>query len=162
MRIERGRVVTLECDVRDCDGQLLDDEATVVAYLHGGHGGIFPKVEAALQGKSAGHEAALTLEPGDAFGDYDANLLRVEPREKFPETLAVGMRFEGVPGERVDEARIYTVTDIAPDTVVIDGNHPLAGERIWFRCVVNDVRAASEGELATARPLEAIPLEVQG
>jgi FKBP-type peptidyl-prolyl cis-trans isomerase SlyD len=90
---------------------------------------------------------SLTLEPDDAFGEYDAELLRVEPRERFPEAVEVGMRFEGVPGEREDEALIYTVTDVTPDTVVVDGNHPLAGERLWFRAKVSAVRAATREEL---------------
>ncbi len=140
-------MVTLAYELRDCDGKPLDEEDAELAYLHGGFGGIFPKVEAALEGKDVGEEVSLTLEPADAFGEYDAELLRVEPRERFPETLEVGMRFEGVPGEREDEARIYTVTDITRDAVVVDGNHPLAGERLWFKCAVRDVRGATPEEI---------------
>lgn len=147
MRIDRDTVVTLACELRDADGTLLEEEGTLLAYLHGGYGGIFPKVEQALHGREAGHEINVTLEPEDAFGDYDAELLRVEPRARFPETLEVGMRFEGVPGERENEARIYTVTDVAADAVVVDGNHPLAGERLWFKGTVREVRRASEEEL---------------
>ena len=147
MRIDRGTVVTLVYELKDCDGQSLDDPGSEMTYLHG-YGGIFPKVEEALQGKGAGDEASLTLEPEDAFGDYDAELLRVEPRDRFPETLEVGMRFEGVPGDREEEALLYTVTDIATDKVVVDGNHPLAGERLWFKCKVKNVRAATDEEIA--------------
>lgn len=147
MRIERGRVVTLSIELRNTDGESLEDDDAQVAYLHGGFGGIFTKVEEALEGKEVGHEASLTLEPDDAFGEYDAGLMRVEPRERFPGTLEVGMQFEGVPGDREDEARIYTVTDIAADSVVVDANHPFAGERLWFRCAVKDVRAATGEEM---------------
>ncbi|HXZ48033.1 MAG TPA: peptidylprolyl isomerase [Usitatibacter sp.] len=147
MRIERGTVVTLAYELRDAAGQPLEEEDARLAYLHG-YGDIFPKVERELQGKEVGHEMSLTLEPDDAFGEYDAELLRVEPRSRFPERLEVGMRFEGVPGEREDEALIYTVTDITPDAVVVDGNHPLAGERLWFKCAVTGVRRATEDELA--------------
>ena len=146
MPIERGKVVTLSYELRDCDGNSLDDEGAQVAYLHG-YGGIFPRVEAALEGRDVGEEVSVTLEPDDAFGDYDAQLLRVEPRDRFPEILEVGMRFEGVPGEREEEARIYTVTDIAADKVVVDANHPLAGERLWFKCSVADVRPATGEEI---------------
>ena len=146
MPIDRGKVVTLAYELRDCDGQALEDEGARLSYLHG-YGGIFPKVEEALDGKDVGEEVSLTLEPEDAFGDYDAELLRVEPRSGFPETLEVGMRFEGVPGEREDEARIYTVTDIAADKVVVDGNHPLAGERLWFKGTVAEVREATDEEI---------------
>lgn len=150
MRIEPGTVVTLAYEIRDCDGALLDEAGTEVAYLHGGYGGLFPKVEAALEGREAGFEVSLTLDPEDAFGDYDAGLLRVEPRDVFPDVIQPGMRFEGVPtdgeGGAEDTGRIYTVTDIADDAVVIDGNHPLAGERVWFKCTVREVRAATDDE----------------
>jgi len=152
MRIDPGTVVRLSYELRDADGQSLEDEGAEMEYLHGGYGGIFPKVEAALAGKEPGEEMSVTLEPEDAFGEYDAELLRVEPRERFPDALEVGMRFEGVPGEREDEALIYTVTEITGDAVVVDGNHPLAGERLWFRCSVKDVRAATPEELSHGHP----------
>jgi FKBP-type peptidyl-prolyl cis-trans isomerase SlyD len=147
MRIESGRVVRLDYELKDCDGEPVEDEGAHLEYLHGGFGGIFPKVEEALEGKDVGHEVKLTLEPEDAFGEYDAQLLRVEPRERFPREIEVGMRFEGVPGDRADEAMIYTVTDVTPDSVVVDGNHPLAGERLWFSAKVSEVRAATGEEL---------------
>jgi FKBP-type peptidyl-prolyl cis-trans isomerase SlyD len=147
-RIEGGTVVTLRYEIRDCEGEPLDEPGAQVAYLHGGYGGIFPKVEAALEGQGPGHEVALTLDPEDAFGDYDPELLRVEPREAFPDVLQPGMRFEGVPGEAsAEELRVYTVTGITDDKVVVDGNHPLAGERVWFKCVVAEVRPATPEEL---------------
>ena len=148
MRIEAGRVVRLDYELKDCDGELVEDEGAQLEYLHGGYGGIFPKVEQALEGKDVGQEIAITLEPEDAFGEYDAELLRVEPRNRFPEAIEVGMRFEGVPGDREDEALIYTVTDVTSDAVVVDGNHPLAGERLWFRGKVSEVRSATQEELA--------------
>ena len=152
MRIEAGRVVTLAYELRDCDGEPVEGEGANLLYLHGGYGNIFPKVEAALEGQEVGHELSVTLDPEDAFGDYDADLLRVEERKSFPETLEVGMQFEGVPGGEEGEARIYTVTDIAGDKVVVDANHPLAGERLWFKCSVRDVRLATPTELDHGHP----------
>ena len=151
MRIERGKVVTLAYELRDARGEALEEADASLAYLHG-YGGIFPKVETALEGQQVGHEVSLTLEPDDAFGEYDADLMRVEPRERFPDTLEVGMQFEGVPGgengeDGEGESRIYTVTDVTDDAVVVDANHPLAGERLWFKCSVQQVRAATEEEL---------------
>ncbi|HUP29112.1 MAG TPA: FKBP-type peptidyl-prolyl cis-trans isomerase, partial [Usitatibacter sp.] len=97
MQIDRGAVVTLAYELKNSEGEPLEEDDAEMAYLHG-YGGIFPKVEEALAGKQVGHEVAVTLEPEDAFGEYDAELLRVEPRDRFPETLEVGMQFEGVPG----------------------------------------------------------------
>ena len=140
-------MVKVDYELKASDGELLEDEGARLEYLHGGHGGIFPKVEEALEGREVGHEVALTLEPVDAFGEYDAGLLRVEPRERFPEAIEIGMRFEGVPGDEEDEALIYTITDITPESVVVDGNHPLAGERLWFKARVSALRAATRDEL---------------
>ena len=147
MRIERDTVVTLAYELRNADGEPLEEDNAEMAYLHGGYGGIFPKVEEALEGQEPGHSLSLTLEPEDAFGEYDADLLRVEPRNRFPDTLEVGMQFEGVPGENEGEAMIYTVTDITKESVVVDANHPYAGERLWFQCTVSDVRRATDEEI---------------
>ena len=152
MRIDRGTVVTLAYELRNADGEPLEEADATLAYLHGGFDGIFPKVEAALEGKEVGHELNITLEPDDAFGEYDAELLRVEPRNQFPEALEIGMQFEGVPGDDEDAARIYTVTDIAADKVVVDANHPYAGERVWFSCSVKEIRKATPDELRHGHP----------
>src|SRR3954464_10795987 len=147
MPISRGTVVTLQYEVRDAAGNSLEEDGATMTYLHGGYGGIFPKVEEALEGKKGGDEANLTLEPEDAYGEYDADLIRVEPRARFPAEIEVGMQFEGVPDEQDDEAMIYRVTDVTGDKVVVDANHELAGERLWFRCSVQEVRKATDEEL---------------
>ena len=147
MPIDRGTVVTLEYELKNGDGEPLEDEGAQLEYLHGGFGGIFPKAEEQLEGKDVGDEMAITLEPMDAFGEYEADLLRAEPRDRFPTVIEVGMRFEGVPGDRDDEALIYTITDITAETVVVDGNHPLAGERLWFKAKVSALRKATQDEL---------------
>jgi FKBP-type peptidyl-prolyl cis-trans isomerase SlyD len=148
MQIDKDTVVTIDYELKDSTGQSLAEEGAQVAYLHGGYDGIFAKVESELQGKVVGAELAVSLEPADAFGEYDEQLLRVEDRESFPEVLQVGMRFEGVPnGAESDGIVIYTVTDITDDKVVVDGNHPLAGERLWFYGKVTEVRKASSDEV---------------
>jgi FKBP-type peptidyl-prolyl cis-trans isomerase SlyD len=150
--IAKDTVVTLTYDLTDSDGESIEAGATL-AYLHGGYDGIFPKVEGGLVGKSVGSEFAISLDPSDAFGDYDENLIRIEPVSVFPPNLEVGMQFEGLPpGEDDDRWIIYTVTDIADGQAVVDGNHPLAGERLIFKCIVAEVRAASSEEIAHGHP----------
>ena len=145
MQIAQDTVVTLNYELRDSQGELIEKTDEPVAYLHGHHG-IFPLVEQALEGKQAGESCDVYLQPLDAFGDYDDKLVQVEPRDKFPEKLEVGMRFEG--GNDGGETVIYTVTDIADGKVVVDGNHPLAGMALRFQCTVAEVRAATEEELS--------------
>ena len=147
MMIAPDTVVSLHVHLFDLQGELIDHPEEPAQYLHGGYGDIFPKVEAALEGKGVGAQVQVRLEPEDAYGDYDQQLLRVEPRQRFPEVLEVGMRFEAALGSD-DEGVIFTVTDIAEDKVVLDGNHPLAGIGLRFDCEVVDVRRANENEIA--------------
>ncbi len=150
--VAKDTVVTLTYDLADSDGGVIESSATL-AYLHGGYDGIFPKVEEALAGKVVGGALSISLEPEDAFGEYDENLIRMEPASVFPANLEVGMQFEGVPpGEDDDRWVIYTVTDIADGQVVVDGNHPLAGERLLFKCTVADIRIATTEETSHGHP----------
>jgi FKBP-type peptidyl-prolyl cis-trans isomerase SlyD len=146
LQIEKNRVVALDYELFDADGPLIEKTEAPIEYLHGGYHGIFPLVEKALEGKRAGDRCRVRLNPEDAFGEYDAELVQVEPRDKFPDNLAVGMQFEGQAEGRHD-ALVYTVTDIAADKVVVDANHPLAGRTLDFSCAVAAVRAASAEEL---------------
>ena len=148
MKIGHDSVVSISYTLFDAQGEAIEKTDEPIVYLHGGYGNIFPLIEQALQGKGAGDTAVVKLEPEDAFGDYDEQLLRVEERNLFPEVLEVGMQFEGIPGENSGEdAEIFTVTDIADGKVVLDANHPLAGMALVFDCKVMDVRAASAEEI---------------
>jgi len=151
VKIAKNTVVALDVELADLWGNVLERSDRPVLYLHGGYDDLLPAVEAALEGKQTGAQVDLRLEPEDAFGDYDADLLRIEDRARFPETLEVGMQFEGVPGSDVAGhagAGIYRVTDIAQDKVVLDGNHPYAGLALKFACKVLDVRPATAEEIA--------------
>jgi FKBP-type peptidyl-prolyl cis-trans isomerase SlyD len=147
MEIAKNTVVGLVYELLDADGKVLEKTESPFEYLHGGYRGIFPLVEKELAGKQAGDACRVRLEPDDAFGEYDAELVHLEPRNKFPENIAVGMQFTGT-GAESGTTMIYTVTDIADDKVVVDGNHPLAGQTLQFSCTVNAVRAATAEEVA--------------
>ena len=147
MQIAKNTVVSLTYELFDADGKLIEKTDGPIEYLHGGYQGIFPLVEQVLAGKAAGDTCRVRLEPDDAFGDYDAQLVHLEPRNKFPDTIAVGMQFEGR-GVESGTSLVYTVTNIAEDKVVVDGNHPLAGKTLHFAGTVTFVRAATAEELA--------------
>ena len=148
MQIEKNTVVTIQYQVTDPDGGIVDAGEQAIVYLHGGFDDIFPKIEEALQGKQAGDAIQVKLQPDEAFGEYDADLVQIESRENFPKELQVGMQVEGAPeGADEDDFVIYRVTDIIEDKVMLDGNHPLAGLALVFSCTVSDVRAASSEEL---------------
>ena len=147
MQIAKDMVVSINYELSDSAGAMIEKTSSPISYLHGGYQGMFPAVETALDGKTIGDACEVQMQPEDAFGDYDEKLVRVEPRDRFPENVAVGMQFEGAP-EGSSRNTIYTVTDIAEEKVVVDGNHPLAGRSLVFSCTVTDVRAATSEELA--------------
>ena len=148
MQIAKDTVVTLNYRVADTDGNPIDEGAEPIVYLHGGYGGIFDKIEETLQGKATGEQFEVRLEPADAFGEYDAELVAIEPRNLFPDNIEVGMQFERASEDGEEDDELYTITDIAEDKVVVDGNHPLAGMALMFSCTVAEVRAASSEEIS--------------
>lgn len=148
MLIARNTVVTLNYRVTDTDGNSVDEGQAPIVYLHGGYGGIFDRIEEELQGKDTGTALEVKLEPKDAFGDYDAELVNMEARNLFPDNIEVGMQFERGDEDDDNDGVLYTITDIADDKVVVDGNHPLAGIALIFSCTVADVRAATAEEIS--------------
>lgn len=147
MLIARNTVVTLSYDVKDSDGDTVDEGAAPLVYLHGGYGGIFDRIEEELQGKAVGDRLAIKLVPEESFGEYDADLVVVEARQLFPDNIEVGMQFERAGEDDEDGGTLFTITDIADDKVVVDGNHPLAGMTLLFSCTVTGVRAATLEEI---------------
>ena len=139
MLVARNTVVGVRMALADAQGTELSPSSEL-SYLHGGYGEMLPALEQALEGKGAGESVQLQLEPEQAFGDYDPELLRVEPLGRYGEGVTVGMQIE-------EAERLYTVTDVAGGSVVMDANHPLAGMALRFSVVILTVRAASEEEL---------------
>ena len=130
MLIQSPCVVALTWQLADGQNQPIDELPEPVEFFYGGDD-LLPKVEEALVGQAAGFEAHLHLEPEHAFGEYDSALVCFEDRSLFPAEIEPGMQFEGLPEGSVTPDMppdtLYTVTEIYPTHVVLDGNHPLAG-----------------------------------
>lgn len=150
MKITKDTVVTVQYKLSDAQDNLIEESQEPMVYLHGGYENTLPKIEEALDGQVAGFSTKIQVEPEDAFGEYDANLVKVEPRNRLPEPVEIGMQFEGSPdgSDDGDMPLIFTVTEIADDKVVLDGNHPLAGIALRFELNVTEVRAATAEEIA--------------
>jgi FKBP-type peptidyl-prolyl cis-trans isomerase SlyD len=144
MNVFANTVVTLSFKLFDSSNQLIEETDEPVAYLHGGHSGIFPKVEEALADKKVGDTVSVTLEPHDAFGDYDTELMRIEPVDKLPPDIKVGGHLVA---DEDGEERVWRITDIAEGKAVLDANHELAGQRLRFDCKVLDIRPATQEEI---------------
>ena len=150
MEITQNCVVALTWTLKDTLGEELDVLDTPVEFLVGG-ADLLPKIEEALQGLSTGAALELHLEPEEAFGDFDDTLLFLEPRHLFPPEIEEGMTFEGsaLPAGTHPQAprdALYTITDIYPEHVVLDGNHPLSGIALRLSLTVHEVRAATADE----------------
>ena len=149
MEITQQCVVALTWTLKDTLGETLDVLDEPVEFVIGGTD-LFAKIEEALQGHEKGATLELHLEPEEAFGDYNENLVFLEARSLFPADLEEGLTFEGLPpgsNEQAPKDLLYTVTEIYPEHVVLDGNHPLAGIAIRLKLKVEDVREATEEEI---------------
>jgi FKBP-type peptidyl-prolyl cis-trans isomerase SlyD len=148
MKIADGALVSLDVTMYDAQGDMLEKSDAPLVYLHG-HDDIFPRIEEALAGKEVGAAVQLQLEPEDAFGEYDPELVVLTRVEELGEDLSVGLRVEAA-GPNGEDRCIFTITDIAEGMAVLDANHPLAGIALRFDIRVVDVRTATEEELTDA------------
>jgi FKBP-type peptidyl-prolyl cis-trans isomerase SlyD len=149
MEITPQCVVALTWTLKDTLGETLDELDEPVEFLVGG-GDLLARIEEALQGHEAGDKLDLHLEPEEAFGDYNDQLVFLEPISLFPEGLEEGMTFEGLPpgaNQQAPKDVVYMVTEVYPEHVVLDGNHPLAGIAIRLALKVQAVREATEEEI---------------
>ena len=145
MNIFANTAVTISFKLYDVDNKLIEESPEPVQYLHGGHSGIFPKVEEALNNKKAGDSVSVTLEPEDAFGEYDAKLVRMENVSDLPPDVTIGGYLVA---EQDGNEVAWRVTDIADGKAVLDANHELAGQRLRFEAKVIEVRPATADEIS--------------
>ena len=145
MKIEKDRVVTLKYKVSNAQGKLMEAAAEPMAYLHGGYENTLPKIEEALDGQEKGYQTTLVLSPADSFGERDESLLQTMPKKDFPPGVKVGGQLRG----RTADGReaVFNVVKIKGDTVMLDGNHPWAGQTLRFHLNVIDVRPAIQEEI---------------
>ncbi len=149
MKVEKNTVVSLQYELTGAGGEMIEKTSEPISYLHGGYDGIFPAVEESLHGKNVGDRCVVDMKAEDAFGEYDHDLVRVEPRSLFPPNVAVGMQFEGgAEGDDDDDYMLYTVVEVTDQEVTVDGNHPLAGKSLRFDCTVAGVRPATSEEIS--------------
>ena len=150
MNISAPCVVTLTWQLSDAQNAPIDALTEPTEFFFGGDD-LLPKVEEALTGQASGFDVHLHLEPENAFGDYRSELVCFEDRALFPDGVEAGMQVEGLPDGAVTpdmpEDTVYTVTEVYPSHVVLDGNHPLAGMALRMHITVRGVRAATAGEI---------------
>jgi FKBP-type peptidyl-prolyl cis-trans isomerase SlyD len=145
--VAKDTVVTLSYEVVDTDGLVVDAGEEPLMYLHGGYDDVFVPIEEALEGKKVGDTVKVKMQPAQAYGEYDAELVLIESIDVLPQPLKIGMQIEGEPEGEPDEVVFYRVTDIADGKAVLDGNHPLAGMALIFTGSITAVRQATPAEI---------------
>jgi FKBP-type peptidyl-prolyl cis-trans isomerase SlyD len=148
MRVGNQKVVKIDYTLTDPKGVVIDSSngQEPLAYLHGAHG-IIPGLEAALEGKEAGDAMQVIVQPEQAYGVRDVNLIQEVPRKRFPANVDVsaGMQFQA---QTPEGPRVVTIVGVEGDTVKLDANHPLAGMVLNFDVKVVEVRDATAEELS--------------
>jgi FKBP-type peptidyl-prolyl cis-trans isomerase SlyD len=148
MKVQKNTVVTIDYTLRDDNGNILDSSRgrTPLKYLHG-NGALIPGLEKALEGKEPGESFSITISPEEGYGYKDEGLIQEVPKDLFDDSngLEVGMQFQA---QTEQGMYILTIVEIKDNTVVVDGNHPLAGQNLNFDISILDVRNATAEELA--------------
>jgi FKBP-type peptidyl-prolyl cis-trans isomerase SlyD len=145
MKIGKDTVVTMHYKVVNAQGQLLDKAQEPTSYLHGGYENTLPKIEEALEGQDVGFETTLKLAAADAFGERDETLVQTIAKKDFPPGVKVGGQLRGRTPE--GQEHVFTVIKVKGDQVILDGNHPWAGQNLSLSLKVLEVRAASADEV---------------
>ena len=148
MQINKNKAAAINYTLTDESNKVLDkSENGEFVYLHGADN-IIPGLEKALEGKVAGDEVQVTVQPDDAYGETDPAQIQPVPREMFPEdsNIEVGMQFHAQSPE--GEPIVVTIAEINDKQILVDGNHPMAGLVLNFDVKIISVREATEDELA--------------
>jgi len=149
MQVEKDRVVAIEYILKDDEGKVLDQSGGrgPLEYLHG-HGNIIDGLESALAGKVAGDAFEATIEPKDGYGEFDeTRVFEVPKSELGPQVKpqkGMVLTMTAPSGTRIP----VTVVKVKLDSVVLDGNHQLAGKRLHFSGTIAGIRKATKDELS--------------
>lgn len=148
MQVKKNTVVTIDYTLKDDEGNILDTSKgrRPLKYLHG-NGNLIPGLENALEGKEKGTSFQVVVKPEDGYGFFNENLVQELSKDLFEdsENLQVGMQFQA---QTEQGSYILTIIEVKADSVVVDGNHPLAGKNLNFDIDIIDIREATQEEIA--------------
>ncbi|MCA9944544.1 MAG: peptidylprolyl isomerase, partial [Anaerolineales bacterium] len=150
LKIKNGVVVSLDYTLRLDDGQIVDSSEgdAPLQYLHG-YGQIIPGLEKALLGLSVGDSKKVTVPAAEAYGEVNMEAFEIVPRSMFPDDLELEEGLElSLRDVETDEPFDASIAEIRENEVMLDFNHPLAGETLHFEVTIPALRLATEEELA--------------
>ena len=147
MNISKNCIVILNYTLTDDENETLDTSVggEPLVYLHGAQN-IIPGLEQALEGKKKGDKFKVSIPAEKAYGEHMDEMVQNIPKNQFPsdQDLQPGMKFQA---NSPQGPIVLTVVEVGETDILVDGNHPLAGENLNFDLEVAEVRAATEEEL---------------
>ncbi|PXF29199.1 peptidylprolyl isomerase [Pokkaliibacter plantistimulans] len=148
MQISKHSVVSIHYTLRNDAGEELDSSVggQPLNYIQG-MGNLISGLEEALEGRQAGEKLNVTVPAEKAYGEREDQLVQQVPLTAFGgvENIEPGMRFHA---ETDHGPHVVVVLEVDDEHVVVDGNHPLAGETLHFEVEITEVREASQDELS--------------
>lgn len=152
--IEPNMRVVLDYTLRRAEsGEIVDQSdgegGEPIVYVHG-YGMLVPGLEKALTGMAVEDEKDIHLSPEEGFGERDEELVLEIDRSEVPRPDRVSIGDELVAESPDGDEAVMRVIEVKEDSVVLDGNHPLAGEPLRYSVIIREVRPASEAEIADA------------
>lgn len=148
MKIANQHVVSFHYTLTDDQGQELDSSrgSGPLTYIHGARG-LIPGLERELEGREAGETFQASIQPADAYGEVNPQLIQDVPLDALAgiENLEVGMRLQSRTPD--GEVQLLTVDAIGDESATLNANHALAGAVLHFDVAIEDVREATAEEL---------------
>lgn len=146
--VKKGRVVSLNFVLKDENGEMLDqsEPGQPLEYLHGYHD-VIPGLEKALENRKLNESLKVVIPPAEAYGEYEVSLVDEVSRDQFPgiEDIQPGMQFQTTMDDGAP--MIINVTAVDENSIVVDGNHPLAGVTLVFEVEIAGIREAGKEEI---------------
>jgi FKBP-type peptidyl-prolyl cis-trans isomerase SlyD len=148
--VKKHRVISLNFVLKNEQGEVLDssEKGHPLEYLHGAHD-IIPGLEKALEGRKLGDRLTVVVPPAEAYGEYEVSLVDEVSRDQFPgvEEIEPGMQFQTQMDDGAPMIINVTAVDEENDTIIVDGNHPLAGVTLVFEVEIIGIRVACQDEI---------------
>jgi len=150
LAVADGLVVSLAYTLRLDDGDEIDSAASdePLVYLHGAQN-IIPGLEQALTGMKVGDARSVSVNPVDAYGEFDEEAFELVPYDAFPADVVLeeGMGLRMVDSGTGRQVEAY-ISELRDDGALLDLNHPLAGETLHFNVEIVGLRRATTDEIA--------------
>ncbi len=148
LKIRDGHVVEIHYTLTNDAGEVIDssENSAPLPYIHGKRN-IVPGLEQKLSGKMIGEKFTAKVSPEEGYGPRHDSMVQAVPKSNFehPDDIEIGAHFQVQ--TREGDVIVVTVKEITPDSVILDGNHPLAGVNLNFKVEVVSIREATEEEL---------------